>query len=292
MNASAGQAEAPLPRSAPLGWISSFATPARRRALRHGLVIGGLLAALISGVQAYQGTAVDAFAYWSHRPPVTYDALPGTDGAFLYSPAFAQAISPLTLLPWQVFLAIWLALLLVTMAWLTGPLLLLPAVVLLGIEIQYGNIHLFMAAAIVLGFRQSWTWALPLLTKITPGVGLLWFARRREWHRLAIALGATLTLALISFALDPAGWVGWIDLLGRSLGAPTQSFSNLVPLWLRLPLAALIVWGGAGRDAKWCVPLAATIALPVIWPGSLALLLGIIPLGRPTWRPSWRQAIS
>ena len=292
MNVRAGQAEANMPSPAPIGWLSSFGTPARRRAVRHGLVIGGVLAAVIAGVQAYQGSAVDAFAYWSHRPPVTYDALPGTDGAFLYSPAFAQAISPLTALPWQIFLAIWLALLLFTMAWLTGPLLLLPAVVLLGIEIQYANIHVLMAAAIVLGFRLSWTWALPLLTKVTPGVGLLWFVRRREWRRLAVAVGATLAIAIVSFALDPAGWLGWIDLLGRSVGAPTQSFSALVPLWVRLPLAALIVWWGAGSDAKWSVPLAATIALPVIWPGSLALLLGIIPLARPSWRPSWRAAFS
>ena len=43
--------------------------------------------------------------------------------------------------------------------------------------------------AIVLGFRWPFTWAFVLLTKVTPGVGLLWFAVRREWRSLAIALG-------------------------------------------------------------------------------------------------------
>jgi hypothetical protein len=272
--------------------LSLHFTPARRRAVRHALVLSGVLAAVIVGIQAYQGRAIDAYAYWSHRSPVVYDSLPGTDGAFLYSPAFAQAVSPLTALPWQVFLFIWLALLLFTMAWLTGPLLLLPAVVLLGIEIEYANVHLLLAAAIVLGFRLPWTWALPLLTKVTPGVGLLWFVRRHEWRALALAVGATVAIAAISVALDPAGWVGWLQLLLRSAEAPTQSFSALVPLLVRLPAAAAIVWWGAGRDAKWTVPLAATLALPVIWPGSLALLLGIIPLARASWRPGWRAALA
>ena len=45
-----------------------------------------------------------------------------------------------------------------------------------------GNIHLLLGAVIVAGFRWPWLWALPLLTKVTPGVGLLWFALRREWR--------------------------------------------------------------------------------------------------------------
>ena len=266
-------------------------TPTRRRALRHGVVLSGVLAAVIVGVHAYQGPAIDAYAYWSHRSPVTYEALPGTDGAYLYSPAFAQAISPLTTLPWQIFALVWIALLLFTMAWLTGPLLLLPAVFLLGIEIEYANIHLLIAAAIVLGFRLPWMWALPLLTKVTPGVGLLWFVRRQEWRALVVAVGVTVVIAAVSVVLDPAGWLGWLHLLAQSSDAPTQSFSALVPLWFRVPLAALVVWWGAGKDAKWALPLAVTVALPVIWPGSLALLLGIIPLARPSWRPGWRAAL-
>lgn len=290
MSATTGEAPAKIAAAGPT--TSGFITPARRRALRHGLVLSGVLAAIIVGVSAFQGRAIDAYAYWSHRPPVTYDALPGTDGAFLYSPAFAQVISPLTALPWQVFLAIWIAVLLFTMAWLTGPLLLLPAAVLLGIEIEYANIHLLIAAALVVGFRLPWAWALPLLTKVIPGVSLLWFVRRREWRALAVAVGVTLVITAVSVAFDPAGWAGWLQLLARSAEAPSQSFSSLVPLWLRLPAAALIVWWGAGRDAKWTVPLAATIALPVIWPGSLALLLGMIPLARPTWRPGWRASLA
>ena len=58
-------------------------------------------------------------------------------------------------------------------------------------EIAGGNISLLLALAIVAGFSRPWTWAFVILTKITPGIGLLWFALRREWRSLAIALGAT-----------------------------------------------------------------------------------------------------
>ena len=58
-------------------------------------------------------------------------------------------------------------------------------------EFYLGNVHLLLALAIVLGFRWPAAWAFVLLTKITPGIGLLWFAVRREWRSLAIALGAT-----------------------------------------------------------------------------------------------------
>ena len=70
-------------------------------------------------------------------------------------------------------------------------------------ELAGGNIHLLLAAAIVLGFRWPWTWAIVLLTKITPGIGLLWFVVRREWRDLAIALGATAAIVAVSFLVWP-----------------------------------------------------------------------------------------
>ena len=68
-------------------------------------------------------------------------------------------------------------------------------------ELAGGNIHLLLAAAIVLGFRWPWTWSLVLLTKITPGIGLLWFVVRREWRNLTIALGGTAAIVAVSFVL-------------------------------------------------------------------------------------------
>jgi hypothetical protein len=73
-----------------------------------------------------------------------------------------------------------------------------------------GGLHLLIAAAIVLDFRWPATWAFVILTKVTPGVGLVWFAVRREWRRLAIALGVTAALVLISLVIDPALWRAWL----------------------------------------------------------------------------------
>jgi hypothetical protein len=89
------------------------------------------------------------------------------------------------------------------MAWLgwrrTLLVLAFPPVAL---ELYHGNIHLLLAAAIGLGLRYPWTWAFVLLTKVTPGVGLIWFAVRREWRQLGIALGVTADRGL-SVALTP-----------------------------------------------------------------------------------------
>ena len=62
-------------------------------------------------------------------------------------------------------------------------------------EINAGNIQLMLALAIVLGFRWPATWAFVVLTKLTPGIGALWFALRRQWRSFGIAVGATLAIA-------------------------------------------------------------------------------------------------
>ena len=52
--------------------------------------------------------------------------------------------------------------------------------------------HRIHRMAIVLGLRHSAAWAFPLLTKVLPGVGMVWHVVRREWGSLAIATGVTL----------------------------------------------------------------------------------------------------
>src|SRR5258708_20780173 len=54
--------------------------------------------------------SVDAFAYWTTRDGSFYDAATtGRIGAYLYSPAFAQVLTPLVLLPLAAFTAAWTA---------------------------------------------------------------------------------------------------------------------------------------------------------------------------------------
>jgi hypothetical protein len=146
--------------------------------------------------------------------------------------------------------------------------------------LYHGNIHLLLGAAIVVGFRYPAAWSFVLLTKVTPGIGLLWFAVRREWHALGIALGVTVAIFAVTFVLLPTQWFAWFEMLANSAGTPPPWPALPIPLWLRLPLAAAIVVWGARRDARWTVPVAAAISVPALWPGAFAILAACWPLTR------------
>jgi len=229
----------------------------------------------------------DAKAYWS----VDYDnlygeSLVGRFGTYLYSPAFAQALWPLTLLPWPVFAAVWSGLNLAALIWMAGPVI---AAVLLFIpnspvadEISTGNIHLLIAAALVIGFRQGASYAFPLLTKVTPGVAVLWLATAGFVRQFAMALGVTAGIVLVSFLIAPQQWRDWITLLTASSGVPVPADIAVIPgpLWLRTALAAVLVLVTGRLGWRWGVPVAATLALPVTWSSGLSVLVALIPLYR------------
>ncbi|HEY4189138.1 MAG TPA: glycosyltransferase 87 family protein, partial [Candidatus Limnocylindrales bacterium] len=164
-------------------------SPLVRRLLRDGYIILAVVFVLLRLFEVPPwDRAIDAFAYWTTRDGSMYDgSLAGTLGAYLYTPAFAQILAPLVALPWALFIAIWTAILLAAYGW-TVRLAALPLLLFLPIpaDIATGNVHLLFAAAIVAGFRYPATWALLALTKVTPFIGVLWFAARREWRSLAI----------------------------------------------------------------------------------------------------------
>ncbi|HEV8516189.1 MAG TPA: glycosyltransferase 87 family protein [Candidatus Limnocylindrales bacterium] len=259
----------------------------RLRAIRHGLILAGLLfAGYLALVLAPRARTVglDAYAYWSLDPADVYGRSQGAvlgPGAFRYSPLVAQLVQPFTSLPWGHFLLLYESLLVGTIIWLGGGrparILAILAFPPVAVELYYGNIHLLMAAAVVLGFRHPWSWALILLTKVTPGIGLIWFAVRQEWRSLLVALGATAALVAVSAALAPHLWLDWLATLSGNRTIPTSNSFD-VPLWLRLPLAALLVAWGARTDRRWTVPVAVTLALPVLWIHGLATLAGVAPL--------------
>jgi hypothetical protein len=227
------------------------------------------------------GPGQDARAYWAVSLDDPY--VPGSVGqesAYLYSPAFLQAIWPLRLLPWTAFLLAWTAILLATLRWLSGPLLFGPLVVLAFPELWGGNITILLAASIVLGFRHAGSWALPLLTKVTPGLGLLWFAVRREARQLVIAAVVTGAIVAISFALAPDAWRDWIALLSSSTGSSTVPGSVPVPLVVRLPVAAAVIAWAAWTDRRWLLPVGVLLAMPVIWWGSFAILAACVAFRR------------
>lgn len=252
-----------------------------RRAIRDALILIGVARALvyffIQDIHPWTFIGIDARAYWGVDLAHPYAASGvGEYSTYLYSPAFAQALSPTYGLPFEAFYVLWTIASVAVLAWLVRPwpwallILVLPWTY----ELFVGQVHLFIAAAIVVGFRYPAVWAFNLLTKVTPGVGLLWFAVRREWRPLAIALGSTAVIALVSFVLSPSAWFDWAAFLRGSTG----SGELLVP---RLALAALVVSAGALTDRRWLVPVAVLLALPVVWVESYVILLAIIRLREP-----------
>jgi len=253
-----------------------------RRALTHGAALAGLLIGGTIGIRALATAwGFDSIAYWAVDPAHPYAAGLGRYGAFLYSPVFAQVFGILGWLSWPAFLAVWTTVLVAAYLWLARSsalwLLAFPPVVL---EIAYGNINLLLAAAIVLGFRYPWTWAFVLLSKVTPGVGLTWFVARREWRSLAIALGATVLIATLSFVIAPSAWIEWVRFLAAQTGGVQPTNSLAIPLSIRLPIAIAIAWWGGRTDRAWTVPLSALIAAPAIWHATLSLLVGAVALAQ------------
>jgi hypothetical protein len=252
-----------------------------RRALRDALILIGLIRAavyyVVQGIHPWTFVGIDARAYWrvDLAHPYASSAV-GEYSTYLYSPAFAQFLSPLYVLPFEAFFGLWTVASVAVLYWLVRPwpwallILLLPWTY----ELFVGQVHLFIAAAIVLGFRYPSLWAFNILTKVTPGIGLLWFLVRREWRPLAIALGTTAAIVAVSFALAPTAWFDWYTFLRGSTGSGEL-------LYPRLAAAAAIVVAGALTGRRWVIPVGVWLALPVVWIESWVILLAIIRLREP-----------
>lgn len=252
-----------------------------RRALRDALIIAGLLRAVVyffgQGIHPWTFVGIDARAYWGVDLAHPYvSSAVGEYSTYLYSPAFAQVLSPLYVLSFEAFFVLWTIASVAVLYWLVRPwpwallILFLPWTY----ELFVGQVHLFIAAVIVLGFRYPALWAFAILTKVTPGVGLLWFLVRREWRPLGIAVGTTALVALISFVLSPTAWFDWYAFLRGSTGSGEL-------LYPRIAAAGVIVVAGALTDRRWVVPIAVWLALPVVWIESWVILLAIIRLREP-----------
>jgi hypothetical protein len=245
------------------------------------LVVGILIAVRAMDVYPWNDRIFDLWAYWATRFGLDYStAVPGHTGDYLYSPAFAQLIAPLVALPLPWFSALWTALLGAILLWLAGwRAVMIGLFAPVAISLAIGQTDLLMAAAVVIGFRWPAAWLIPFITKVTPGVGVLWFAFRREWRAFWIATGATAAVVGLSVLLDPAAWVGWLDMLLR-LQFPTPSAGVYlpVPLWVRLPLVVALLWWGARDDRRWTLPIAVCFSLPTVWINTPTIMVACLPL--------------
>lgn len=278
------------------GWSIDGLTPRQRRGIRDGLIVSGLIfnfvivflwgsrLVLWSDAQSWYG--IDLNDLYGRAGASLLEV-----GAFRLAPVVAWLMYPLSRLPWEAFIGLYLVLNVAAVAvlgrrWTPVLLLAFPPVLL---EMLNGNIHIFMALAIWAGLRWPAAWSFILLTKVTPGVGVLWFAFRREWRSLAIALGSTLAIVVVGYLIAPQQWQEWVRSLVVSAQGP--QVGTLPPLWLRVAFAVGIVWYAARTSRAWVVPFACLLAMPTIWIQSTALLLASLALYRDRGRFQTKPAL-
>lgn len=251
-----------------------------RLALRAIPLAGIVFYWLVAGLSIPGG---DGYQYWAADPLDPYRGARLGDFGYLYSPAFAQVLWPLKLLPWEAFKLLWTGAELAALVWLAGPwvslFLLLGQFPLLLVELNQANANLILAAAVWAGYRYPPAWSVALLTKVTPGVGVLWFAFAGQWRRFGIALGATAVVVILSFAIAPRAWGDWLAVIQDS--ASRSADMAITPLWLRLGVAlAIVAWGGlTGR--YWTCAAAAILAHPAMSTIGWLIALGAIRHLRP-----------
>jgi hypothetical protein len=245
-----------------------------------GWAVTMLIALTISG-----GQPVDAWCYYGFDVADPWDQ----GHCFLYTPPIAQTMLVLqAILPFEAFVVVVRVAEMIALALLAGPAigpaLFIPAV---AIEINAANINLLLVGAVLLGFRFPAAWAFVVLTKVTPGIGLLWFAVRREWRHLGIAAAATAGVAVLSFVVAPWMWPAYLQTL------TTEGDSSIFLLWWRLPLAAALVMWGAKTNRRWTMVVAVFLAMPrwyYLTPVILVGLFAVVRLPRPLPFLGWRLA--
>lgn len=253
--------------------------------------------------------AFDAGAYWAAEPGNLYtgwEDRPDGFAPYLYSPAFADALIPLRFLSPQVFAGVWLFGLFAAMAFaargwsIVFVLAALPSLMFDILEpldvvvrdISHGNIQVLLGAIAVVGLRRPYLWAIPLLSKVTPGVGVLWFLARQEWSKLAIALGSTAVLALLSFLYLPSDWFDWVAFLRDSSSFRFPLWVVPIPLVVRLAMSGALIWWGARTDRAWVVPVAVGWAIPMPYPTLLAAVAFAIPVWFDGRRSKEKEAVA
>jgi Glycosyltransferase family 87 len=274
---------------------------------RDGLLLMGAMLGLAQAI-GLSPQAFDAAFYWNPPLDHLYPAHWGLQGGYLYPPPLAVGLAPLHVFGWGAFEVVWSTLQFGALwvmarrwAWLVVgvgvvylavpiPFLEVPARALLGYAAS-GNVQLLVGAAIVLAIRRPGLWALPLLTKVGPGVGVLWHVFRREWRQVAVAATWTLGIAVASFIVAPSTWWQWLTFIQTNGATDTTLPLIAVAFPIRLVMSvALLAWG-APRGSAWVVPLAAGWAMPAlyvdsewaIWLGVIALIRQPLPETEPIW---------
>jgi hypothetical protein len=275
--------------------LTAPSTIGGRRYPAIGLVLLAAIGAsflLVAATRSWIGPE-DEHAYWlaAHRlldglPLYDPTATSVTPYAYWYPPPLAQVLVPVVaILPSRAFDIAWIGLLLACLLWIAGgrPMVALAMVAFLPvtIELSYMNVHLVLAALVVLAVRRwPWLFAVGAAIKLAPGLGILYLLLRRRWREAAIAIGVGLVILAVSVALGPSAWSGFIATV-QSRGPGDISGLLPIPYDVRLA-AAVLVTVVAGllrpRIGEPLLVVAITIALPTLWLDAFALLIAIVPI--------------
>ena len=255
--------------------------------------IGGALLLIVAVTR--WAVPSDEHAYWlaarrliEGQPLYDPAATIITPYAYLYPPPLAQVLVPIALVvPAALFSALWTVGMGLALWWLAGRDLLRAlaciAFLPIAVEFWYRNVHLFLAVLVVLGLRASTgSLATGAAIKVSPGLGLVWFAAAGRWRdamRMA-AVGAA--MLLVSVLIGPDQWLAWIDyLLGQDPLAQSAFFGVPFPIRAVIAVAITVV---AARVGGWRgeigLVVAVTLALPSLWFTGLSLLAAVVPLYR------------
>ena len=264
-------------------------------------VLGVIGVALASAFFASHVAPVDTLHYFQtahsdHFYGTIWGSGDGADAWFVYPPPFAYVVRALSFGGWAQWLLLWTVILAVSFSvvrWVGVTAVVVGFGLRLFVEnfkplsepanhLTIGQLQPLILATVVLGLRYPALWAIPLLTKIGPGIGVLWFAVRREWRSLAIALGTTAAIAAVSFVIDPGAWGEWVRFMLANVSTPSPVPVVPIPAWVRFPIAvALIVWG-ARTDRPWTLPIACGIASFALYEWSfLTIWLGVFAFAGP-----------
>lgn len=279
----------------------------RVRAIQIVVAAIGASVLLVVAVSRW-GAPGDEHAYWlagqrllAGEPLYDSAATSITPFAYWYPPIVAQVMAPISaLLPSVVFSAAWTVLMLICLWWIAGRDVILALALCafppVAVEFWSRNVHLILAALLVLAIRHWSGWySVGAAIKLAPGIGLVYLAVKRRWRELGIAFGFGAALLVVSFLLSPDAWRQFGEvMLARG---PTDA-SALLPIpYFARAIAGLALVVLAGRlDTRWGEPLLVvgiTVALPTLWFTALSTLIAMVPLIRhPTTAPAAAPTMS
>ncbi|MEW6225161.1 MAG: glycosyltransferase 87 family protein [Chloroflexota bacterium] len=254
--------------------------------------IGSVLL-LVTAVTRW-ATPSDEHAYWLAARRLV-DGLPLYDPAatsvtpyaYWYPPVVAQVLVPVALvLPELWFTGAWTVLMLGCLWWLGGRNVLVALALVafppVAVEFWFRNIHLVLAALLVLSTRRAWLVPVGAAIKLSPGLGLAWLAAAGRWRDTFVAAGVGLVILAASVVISPAAWGDWIS-IAMSRGPGDVASFLPIPFAVRA-VAGLAVALLAGRlRSPWSEVLlvvAVTVALPTLWFTALSLLIAVVPMWR------------